>query len=76
MARNKVQFQKGISLGDFLKHYGTEEQCCDALTNWRWPDGSRCSLCHHDKYCQLKNRKLFQCNRCHHQTSVTAGNYF
>ena len=76
MARNKVQFQKGISLGDFLKDYGTEEQCFDALTNWRWPDGFRCSLCHHDKYCQLKNRKLFQCNRCHHQTSVTAGTIF
>jgi hypothetical protein len=76
MARNKVQFQKGISLGEFLKDYGTEEQCFNALTEWRWPDGFRCSLCNHDKYCQLKNRKLFQCNRCHHQTSVTAGTIF
>lgn len=76
MARNKVQFQKGISLGDFLKDYGTEEQCFTALTNWRWPDGFRCSHCNHDKYCQLNNRKLFQCNHCHHQTSVTAGTIF
>ena len=31
MARNKVQFQKGISLSEFLKDYGTEEQCFHAL---------------------------------------------
>jgi len=31
MARNKVQFQKGMSLTEFLQHYGTEDQCFDAL---------------------------------------------
>ena len=31
MARNKVQFQKGVSLNDFIKQYGTEAQCFDAL---------------------------------------------
>ena len=31
MARNPVQFQKGISLSEFLSQYGTEQQCCDAL---------------------------------------------
>jgi len=76
MARNKVQFQKGISLSEFLKDYGSEEQCFKSLVEWRWPDGFRCSLCDHDKYCQLASRKLYQCNRCHHQTSVTAGTIF
>jgi len=76
MAQNKVQFQKGISLSEFLKDYGTEEQCFNALTGWRWPDGFRCSLCNHEKYCQLNSRKLYQCNHCHHQTSVTAGTIF
>lgn len=42
MARNKVQFQKGISLNEFIKQYGTEEQCFDALFKWRWPDGFQC----------------------------------
>ena len=27
MARNPVQFQKGISLNAFLSLYGTEDQC-------------------------------------------------
>ena len=31
MARNPVQFQKGISLSVFLSLYGTEDQCFDAL---------------------------------------------
>jgi hypothetical protein len=27
MAMNKIQFQAGMSLHEFLRHYGTEEQC-------------------------------------------------
>ena len=41
MARNPVQFQKGISLNEFLSLYGTEQQCFDALYHWRWPNGFR-----------------------------------
>jgi len=76
MARNKVQFQKGVSLSEFLKNYGTEVQCFEALYRWRWPNGFQCPHCGHDKCCQLSNRKLQQCNRCHRQTSITAGTIF
>ncbi len=76
MARNKVQFQKGISLNTFLQQYGTEDQCFDALYQWRWPDVFQCPHCGHNRYCQLSNHKLQQCNRCHHQTSITAGAIF
>jgi len=31
MPRNKAQFQKGFSLNEFIKQYGTEDQCLDAL---------------------------------------------
>lgn len=76
MARNKVQFQKGLSLNDFFRQYGTEEQCCEALAQWRWPDGFICPFCGADQYCQLAYRQLRQCNRCRQQTSVTAGTIF
>ena len=76
MATNKVQFQKGISLPHYLKLYGTEDQCFEALFNWRWPDGFVCPNCGHKKSCQLTNRKLQQCHNCHHQTSITAGTIF
>ena len=58
MPRNKVQFQKGVSLNDFIKEYGTEEQCFDALYTLRWPEGFKCPSCGHNKCCELSTRKL------------------
>jgi hypothetical protein len=37
MARNPVQFQKGLSLIEFNRRYGTDEQCHAALIKKRWP---------------------------------------
>ena len=76
MARNPVQFQRGISLNEFLSLYGTEDQCFDALYRWRWPNGFVCPNCGHDRGCQLATHKLQQCYRCHRQTSITAGTIF
>jgi transposase-like protein len=76
MSKNKVQFQSGYSLIDLFQHYGTEKQCREALINWRWPTGFNCSECGDDKYCFLKTRKLYQCNKCHHQTSLISGTIF
>jgi len=45
MAKNPIQFQKGLSLTDFLAQYGTEEQCRTALIDARWRDGFRCPKC-------------------------------
>ena len=74
--KNKVQFQKGYSLLQFLKEYGTEEQCRKALFKWRWPQGYHCPECNNEQYCQLKVRDVFQCNRCHHQHTLTGGTIF
>ena len=76
MAGSLVQFQKGISLNEFLSLYGTEQQCFDALYQWRWPSGFVCPNCGHDRSCQLTTHKLQQCYRCHRQTSITAGTIF
>jgi transposase-like protein len=75
-ARNKVQFHNGISLNAFFQQYGTEDQCFDALYLWRWPDGFHYPRCGHNRCCQLPNHKLQPCNRCHHQTLITAGTIF
>jgi hypothetical protein len=76
MAKNKVQFQKGLSLIEFLSHYGTDKQCRNVLFCFRWPKGFRCPNCGNERYCEIRKRKLFQCNKCHTQTSVTAGTIF
>ncbi len=58
MKRNPVQFQKGLSLNEFLEHYGDEDKCHDALFRLRWPDGFVCPHCGHDRSCLLNTRKL------------------
>ena len=76
MAKNLVQFQKGMSLGAFFDEYGSEEQCRKAIAKWRWPNGFACPRCGHSGRCELKVRMLIQCHRCHHQTSLTSGTLF
>ncbi|MCP4117743.1 MAG: IS1595 family transposase [Desulfobacteraceae bacterium] len=76
MAKNMVQFQKGMSLFEFIRQYGSEAKCRAALFELRWPNGFRCPRCDHENYCEIKGRKVFQCNSCHFQTSVTAGTIF
>ena len=76
MAKNKIQFQKGLSLPDFLACYGTEEQCRKKLFNLRWPKGFVCPECGHDIHCVIHTRQLYQCHRCHTQTSLTSGTIF
>ncbi len=76
MAKNKIQFQKSISIHGFISQLGTEEQCRKRLFDMRWPSGYRCDNCGHDKYCELKARQLFQCNQCHYQGSLTSGTLF
>ena len=78
MARNRVQFQNGLSEVDFDKNYVTEEQCHAALVAWRWPGGFACPDCsgHLHGVVTRGTRRLFQLNTCRKQTSVKAGTVF
>ena len=76
MSKNKVQFQKGYGLVDFIKDYGTEEQYGQALFKWRWPDGFRCPDCGSDRYTVIKARNLSQCSKCRHPASLISGTIF
>ena len=76
MAKNMVQFQAGMSLPTFLEKFGDEAKCKAALAAWRWPTGFKCPKCSHDKACQVRSGTLYQCHRCHSQTSLTAGTLF
>lgn len=78
MPMNRVQFQPGLSLPEFIKLYGTEAQCEAALVQARWPTGFSCPACGHSGHCLLPSRPrmTFQCNACHRQTSLIAGTLF
>jgi ISXO2-like transposase domain/Transposase zinc-ribbon domain len=53
MARNKVQFQRGLSDVEFERLYGTEDKCCEALFSWRWPEGFARPACGGLAHCEL-----------------------
>lgn len=78
MAMNRIQFQPGLSMPAFLKGYGTQAQCEQALEAARWPDGFRCPRCAGEAHCVLHggSRKVFQCSACRHQASLIAGTVF
>jgi transposase-like protein len=76
MPKNPIQFQKGLGLHEFLVQYASEQQCREALYNLRWPKGYICPECGNTTGCELKKRAIYQCHKCHHQTSLTAGTIF
>ena len=55
MALNRIQFQKGLSLPEFLKRYATSEQCEDALVASRWPQGFVCPRCESTRFAATFN---------------------
>ena len=76
MARNAVQFQKGLSMAEFLRLYGTEDQCHAAVVAMRWPGGFVCPRCAGSVYSYCQPKRLFQCTACRLQTSARAGTIF
>lgn len=78
MSINQIQFQRGLSMAGFMERYGTEGKCHAALVASRWPDGFRCPECGDERHSRFvrEGRTYWQCHRCRHQTTVTAGTVF
>lgn len=74
MSRSAIQFQKGLSLPEFQRLYGSDAQCEAALEMARWPDGFRCPRCYGREYGLVYGRRLkrCQCRTCGHQATLTA----
>jgi ribosomal protein L37AE/L43A len=78
MAMNRVQFQRGLSMAEFMDQYGTDEQCEAALVASRWPQGFACPACGWQASCSFRRegRLYWQCASCRHQCSVISGTMF
>jgi transposase-like protein len=63
------------TLIEFRERFATEEACLDFITSMRWPGGFVCPKCHTQEV-RRTTRGLFECRKCRHQTSVTAGTLF
>jgi transposase-like protein len=58
---------------EFQERFPDEAACLDYLAASRWPDDYRCPACGGERAWVLERRHLWECARCHHQASVTAG---
>ena len=61
------------NLIDFMRMYGTQAACLDALILARWPNGFACPRCGQGRGWRHENRPLIECAACGHQASPTAG---
>jgi hypothetical protein len=61
------------SIVEFQHRFVDERACLEYLAASRWPRGYRCPRCGGAKAWVLERRHLWECTRCHHQASVTAG---
>jgi len=78
MAMNRVQFQPGLSMAEFLDRYGSDGKCEAALIASRWPDGFACPACGSGENSSFRRegRLYWQCSACRHQCSVISGTIF
>jgi transposase-like protein len=78
MSINRVQFQTGLSLAEFLERFGSEDQCHAELVAMRWPQGFVCADCRCEQYCGFvrDGRQYWQCSGCRGQFTVTCGTIF
>jgi len=79
MPMNRVQFQPGLSMREFLSLYGTDELCEAALIARRWPRGfecPRCGVCLARTSFSRQGRRYWQCAGCQYQCSVLSGTVF
>jgi len=61
------------SIVEFQRRFPDEAACRAYLFESRWPEGYRCPHCDGGKVGAEHRRHLWQCGRCGHQASVTAG---
>jgi hypothetical protein len=67
---------KALSEAEFGERFGTEAACMARLFELRWGRGWSCPACGHGRCAELKDRAVYQCNRCKHQVGLTAGTVF
>jgi len=78
MKMNRVQFQPGLSMAEFMERYGSADKCEAALIESRWPAGFACPSCgcEQSNSFRREGRLYFQCAMCRHQCSVISGTIF
>jgi transposase-like protein len=73
---SKIHQLRGMSIEEFFEKFSTETQCYNYLKKAKWPNGFICPDCGHNRAFELKTRKVYQCSKCHFQTTLKADTIF
>jgi transposase-like protein len=65
--------QEEMTLMKFMEKFKTEQDCHDHFFKIKWPKGFVCPKCSCVEYGFIETRNLYQCKKCGHQASLTAG---
>jgi transposase-like protein len=73
---SKLTTQPAIDLLQINELFDTDAECRAYLEGLRWPKGVECPKCQSKKISRITTRKVFECDACRYQFSVTAGTLF
>lgn len=64
-----------LNIEQFQGQYANESDCIPLLFRMRWPTGYHCPRCASTAFYMINTRRLplYECRKCIHQTSLTAG---
>jgi transposase-like protein len=65
-----------LNLLNLMDDFDTDVECRTYLEELRWPAGITCPRCSSKTISRIKARRMFDCDVCRYQFSVTAGTLF
>ena len=68
--------KQDMNLVKLIERYGNEDKCRDYLEELRWPNGVACPRCGSFGVSRVQKPRVFDCNSCRYQFSVTSGTIF
>ncbi|MFC2041381.1 IS1595 family transposase [Chloroflexota bacterium] len=68
--------KQDINLVTLVERYGNEDKCRAYLEELRFPNGVACPRCGSMSISRVQKPRVFDCNSCRYQFSVTAGTIF
>jgi hypothetical protein len=68
--------QPRLDLLEFPKKFRTEKACWKHLFRLRWPNGFQCPRGQHERAYFHRTRRLYECQACSYQASLTGGTIF
>lgn len=71
-----AKMKQEINLISLVEKYSNENECHSYLEGLRWPNGIACPRCGSTSVSRIEKPRVFDCNSCRYQFSVTSGTIF